>query len=558
MLRSLQIKNYALIDSLDIEFPAGLIIITGQTGAGKSIILGALSLVLGARSDTSMVGSSGDNCVVEAEFSVEGDEAVQAIIEENGLDWNGGILVIRRVMSKSGRSRSFVNDEPVNVRLLGEISDRLLDIHSQHATILLKDRQFQLSILDHYAGNSDLLEQCRQSYKSLVSAEKQLNEVSLRLDEAVKEKDYNRSRLDRLEAAGLKEGELEELEAEQKRLSNAEDIKESLFQAAACLSDQGREDVRELDTVLKEAVRLLSKTGTYIPEASVLADRVESARIDINDIKEEILKIESSVDVSAGTLEKVEERLSLLYDLLKIYSCGNVQELLAMKNELSENLLDTERIEEQKKMLEVRVGEHRKKLCSICEALHESRKGHLIDFENVVGNSIRNLELEKAVFEVRLTETEVSATGKDEVTFLFSASGNSPIEVSKCASGGEMSRIMLCLKAMLAKYTNMPSMVFDEIDTGVSGSVADKMGSMICAMGEDMQVFAITHLPQVAAKGDAHYLVTKEIEGEAPRTDIRKIEGEDRIMEIARMLSGSTITPEAVANARSFVGNNFK
>lgn len=555
MLKSLQVKNYVLIDSLDIEFPAGLIIITGQTGAGKSIMLGALSLVLGGKADPSMIGGSSDNCVVEAVFKVENDDAAKELVEENGWDWNGGELTIRRVLSRSGRSRCFVNDEPVGVSVLSGVADRLLDIHSQHSALLLKDSRFQLSMLDHYAGNIQTLDKCKETFRALVSMEKRLAELSLLIEKASQERDYNQAVLQRIEAANLKAGEVEELEAEQKQLANAEEIKASLFQAMNLLSNSGLEETADLNASLKDAVKLLSKAGAFIPAASELSSRLESARLEINDINQDVARMEASVDVSAERLEAVDNRLALIYELLNRNSCRTVEELIALRDSLSGSLFDSARLEDEKNSLMEDVEDKRKEVDALCETLREGRKKSLGGFVAEIQASIRGLELERAVFDVEMSEAPLSSTGKDAVRFLFSASGKNPIEVSKCASGGELSRIMLCLKAMMAKYANMPSMVFDEIDTGVSGSVADKMGSMICSMGNYMQVFAITHLPQVAAKGEAHYLVSKEISsGDNVRTSIKKISGKERVMEVARMLSGSAITPEAVANAEALIG----
>ena len=555
MLKSLQVKNYVLIDSLDIEFPAGLIIITGQTGAGKSIILGALSLVLGGKAEASVIGSASDSCVVEAVFKVENDDVAKEIVEENGLDWNGGDLTIRRVLSRSGRSRCFVNDEPVGVSVLSGMADRLLDIHSQHSALLLKDSRFQLSMLDHYAGNIPALDKCKEAFRALVSMEKRLAELSSLIEKAAQERDYNQAVFQRIEAANLKAGEVEELEAEQKQLANAEEIKSSLFQAMSLLSNSGLEETADLNAALKDAVKLLSKAGAFIPAASGLSSRLESARLEINDINQDVARMEAAVDVSAERLEAVDNRLALIYELLNRNSCRTVEELIALRESLSGSLFDTARLEEERDSLMKEVEYKRKEVDALCETLREGRKKSLGGFVAEIQTSIRGLELERAVFDVEISETALSSTGKDAVRFLFSASGKNPVEVSKCASGGELSRIMLCLKAMMAKYANMPSMIFDEIDTGVSGSVADKMGSMICSMGNYMQVFAITHLPQVAAKGEAHYLVSKETSsGDNVRTSIEKISGKERIMEVARMLSGSAITPEAVANAESLIG----
>lgn len=554
MLKSLQVKNYILIDSLDIEFPAGLIIITGQTGAGKSIILGALSLALGGKADPSMIGGSSDNCVVEAEFLIEEDETARELVVENGLAWNGGSLIIRRVLSSSGRSRCFVNDEPVSISLLGALADRLLDIHSQHSALLLKDKGFQLSMLDYYAGNMPLLDKSKRVFRELVSIERRLAELSEQIEKIAAEKEYNQSVYQKLEAARLRAGEIEELEAEQKRLANAEEIKGCLFQASSLLSAPEADGNADLNASLREAVKNLSKAGTFIPAASELSSRLESARVEINDINQDVLRMEASVEVSSERLEEVDNRLALIYDLLRRNSCLTVEELIGLRDSLSNSLFDSERLNEEKSKLSEALSQKKKEMDDVCEALRRARCQAIGSFTGEIQDSIRGLELDRAVFDVELYDIETSATGKDAVRFLFSASGKNLVEVSKCASGGELSRIMLCLKAMMAKYANMPSMVFDEIDTGVSGSVADKMGSMICSMGNDMQVFAITHLPQVAAKGDIHYLVSKEISLEDNiRTTIRKISGKERIMEVARMLSGSSITPEAIANAESLL-----
>lgn len=551
MLRSLQIRNYVLIDSLDIDFPAGLVIITGQTGAGKSIILGALSLLLGAKADASMVGENAENCIVEGEFHVKDDPAIREILDSNGMDWNGGDFIIRRVLGKSGRSRSFVNDEPVTVGVLSELAGRLIDIHSQHETLLLTDRTFQLSMLDHYAGNGDLLTECSQAYKNVQSLRGRLSEVEERLRRLSLEKDFNQSLYDKLEAANLRDGELEELEEEQKRLANAEELKENFFSVENILS--GSEDRDSFDSMLKEAVRQLDKAARYVEPAKELSARLESSRLEIEDILSEVTALEGSTEVSQDRLEQVEDRMSLLYDLMKKHGCRTVAELIAQRETLSEALYDSTALEEEQERLSKSLEDGEKALGEIAAKLHDSRMKAQKPFAEAIEKSIRFLELDNAVFEVEVVEAPVGASGSDAVKFLFSSTGKNPIDVARCASGGEMSRIMLCLKAMMARYANMPTLIFDEIDTGVSGSVADKMGSMICGMGKDMQVFAITHLPQVAAKGEAHYLVSKSSEGGRTATGISKISGEDRVLEIARMLSGAQITTQARENAKALL-----
>lgn len=562
MLKALHIKNYVLIDSLDIGFPAGLVIITGQTGAGKSILLGALSLVMGSRADSSVIGAAGDNCVVEAEFEVnDEDGSLRQYLDENEIDFDPvdgkGQLTIRRILNSNGRSRSFVNDSPAPLKVLSMLSSRLIDIHSQHETMLLRDKQFQMSMLDHFAGDSGLLQSCRTRWERLTGLKNDLDEVNANLSRTNAEKDYNQAQFERLDSAHLKDGELEELETEQKQLANAEEIKSSLYQVENYFSpsgDDAQDDRMSIDSMLKDSSRILDKLSLYIPSVSALSERIESARLELDDVLSEVSDLESGTEISDERLQEVEERLSLLYDLLKKYSCTQVSELIELRDRLSESLADTSVLEARKSALEKEIREAEKDLADACSDLHDARAKAVPGFSENICNSIRSLELDRAVFDVVLEPGKPGPDGSDTILFRFSSTGKSPVDVAKCASGGEMSRIMLCLKAMMARYTNMPSMIFDEIDTGVSGSVADKMGSMICSMGDYMQVFAITHLPQVAAKGDAHYIVTKEFDGDRAISSIRKISGEDRVMEVARILSGSRVTPEAIANAKSLLG----
>ena len=562
MLKELHIKNYVLIDSLDIEFPAGLVIITGQTGAGKSIILGALSLVLGSKADASMIGASGDTCVVEAVFEMkDSDGTMKSFLEENEIDYDSsdGELIIRRVLNASGRSRSFVNDSPAPLKVLSALSSRLIDIHSQHETMLLRDKAFQMSMLDRYADDGELLSACRRSWSELSAMRKELASVSEALAKMNAEQDYNQAQYSQLEAAALKDGELEELEAEQKQLANAEEIKTSLYQIENYFnpaSDDGQEDRLSIDSMLKESSRLLDRISAFIPSAAALSGRIESSRLELDDVLSDISAMESGTDVSNERLQAVEDRLSMLYDLMKKHSCANVGELIALRDKLAGELADTSVLESRKTALQKEIEAKDCELSDACAKLHDARAAAAPELAGEICSSIRSLELDRAVFEVVLQPAAPGPDGADTIAFLFSSTGKSPVDVAQCASGGEMSRIMLCLKAMMARYTNMPSMIFDEIDTGVSGSVADKMGAMICSMGSYMQVFAITHLPQVAAKGNAHYIVEKSFDGDRAVTTIRRISGEERVMEVARILSGSRVTPEAVANAKSLLGGN--
>ncbi len=558
MFKHLHVKNYVLIDSLDIEFPEGLVIVTGQTGAGKSIIIGSISLVLGGKADSSIIGEAGDNCVVEAEFDVDPDNAgLKAQLEDCGAEWDDGHLILRRVVARSGRSRAFVNDCPVNVTALSALSSTLIDIHSQHQTLLLHDRKFQLSALDYFAGNAALLAEYSSSYGSWMTQKAELEKLDATIRKMETERDYNAARFAQLDEAALREGELEELELEQKQLANAEDIKENLYAAENTIApEEGMEGRISMDEALRECERHMDKVMSFVPAAEGLKERLESTRIEIGDILDEVKKINSKVDVSPARLAEVDSRLSKIYDLLQKFSCREVSELIALREELNKTLLDTTELAEKRVELAAEVSASEAATRRLASELRECRQKAAPAFASALTTSLHFLELETAVFEVELQDAPLGPTGSDAVMFKFSASGKNPIDVAKCASGGETSRIMLCLKDMMARYTNMPTMIFDEIDTGVSGSAADKMGSMICRMGDNMQVFAITHLPQVAAKGRAHYLVSKALDPTSGKTltNIQMLSDDERIQELARMLSGSEITPEAIANAKSLLG----
>lgn len=546
MLRRLHIRNYVLIDALDMEFPDGLVIITGQTGAGKSILLGSLGLVGGAKADAAQILRGADSCVVEAEFEVApSDEGVRELLESNDLDWDDGRIVIRRVLAASGRSRCFVGDCPVPLQVLSDLAGRLFDIHSQHASLLLTDRKYQLRLLDRFAGDGELLGECSAAWRGLLAAESELNEAKTRLSSLQAEKDYNEAQLRQLDAAHLREGELEELEALHGELANSEQIKEALGTAAAALDE----------LPLRDARKALERIGSLVPAAAALAERIESSRIELDDVLSEVQALDERIGVSGESLESVEARMSTLYGLMTKFSCGSVGELIERREQYRSALFDSDNLESEIASLEKKSAAIRAEYDSICKSLHAVRSEAAPKLAAEVGESLRFLELDRSRFTVDISPAADGISGRDAVSLRFSASGGEPVDVAKCASGGEMSRIMLCLKAIMARFDGMPTLIFDEIDTGVSGSVADKMGSMICDMGRSMQVFSITHLPQVAAKGDAHYVVTKEYEGERAITRLGKVEGEARVMEIARLLSGSSVTPEAVANAKSLLND---
>ncbi len=551
MLHSLHIRNYILIDALDIEFPEGLVIITGQTGAGKSILLGALSLLSGAKADATLIPEGADSCVVEAEFAGQ-DETLDALLAEADVEADGGTLLIRRVVSRSGRSRSFINDCPVPVGLLQQVAERLVDIHSQHKSLLLTDPHFQLSVLDHFAGNAPRLSACRDAWRSLQDLRAQLAAERERLARLQADRDYNEAQWRQLDEAKLVPGELESLEEEQRGLAHAEQIKEALERSLSLLEPEG--ETPGVVAALKESARQLERIAAFLPSVSELQARLDSARIELDDITSEIGTLDRRVDLSPGRLEQVEERMSLLYTLLKKHNCSTIDELVAVRERYNEALFDATAADDRIHDLEQAVGEAEGRYRAVCAELSAARREAAPGFAAAITDSLHFLELDRAVFDVAVGDAPESATGTDRVSYLFSATGRDPVDVAKCASGGELSRIMLSLKAMMARFIGMPTLIFDEIDTGVSGSVADKMGRMICEMGRDMQVFSITHLPQVAAKGDAHFVVSKSVQPDGRTVStIREVQGEERTMEIARLLSGATISEAAVANARALL-----
>ena len=547
MIRSLHIENYVLIDSLDVVFPEGLVIITGQTGAGKSILLGALSLVLGAKADASFISSGVDSCVVEAEFDIEGNQELRTLLEDNDVEWDGGHLIVRRVLNRNGRSRSFVNDSPVSGSVLATLGASLVDIHSQHQSLLLSDKKFQLSVLDGFAGITEEVETCRHLWALFRGKSEELEGLRASADRMSFEYEYNAARLKQLRDAGLRDGELEELEDEQKMLSNSEEIKNALAHSA----------VLRPDASLKDAVRSLSKAVRYMPSLSELSDRLESARIELTDIFDELESKSEDVDFSQSRLEFVEERLSLIYGLLKKNSCDTVAELIGLEEKLASEIDGSSSVDERIRDMEAVVEAARREYDKSCVAIHEKRVSAASGFAEAMQKLLVSLEMGRAIFEVEVFEAQPGPSGTDSVSFKFSSSGSNPVDVARCASGGELSRIMLCLKSIMAGFSGMPTLVFDEIDTGVSGSVADRMGGMICGMGSRMQVIAITHLPQVAAKGNAHFVVSKSLSDSGSAvSSLKEVGGEERVNEIARLLSGAKITPQAVANAKALLNGD--
>ena len=544
MLKRLTIDNYALINHLDIAFPDGLVIITGETGAGKSILLGALSLLLGAKADVSAIGDKARNCVVEGEFDISGLN-----IDLGDIPSIGSSLIFRRVIAPSGRSRSFINDEPASAGALSALSSHLADIHAQHNHLLLSEENYQISILDYFAGCNEELAgygKCRAAYEAI---ERELAATVEKVGKLEGEVEYKQYQFEKIEQAAISDdNELEELKTEYNRLANAGQIAENIYGALSRLRSVPDSVVQNL----KEAAQLLRKCYTFVPDLEEIGNRLESCRIECKDIEEELAgRIDSSA-VSPEELSRVEQRIDLIEGLLKRFGLSSVKELTDfrdnLKNDIGELSAAQERLQELGREVAVAEGN----LKAAADTLSAKRREAAPHLCGAILEKLRPLGMPQARFEIEVSDAgKFLPSGADKVNFSFSANaGGVSQNLAKVASGGELSRIMLCLKDIMARYTGMPTMVFDEIDTGVSGSIADKMGEVIDDMGKHMQVFAITHLPQIAVKGKTHLLVYKEVENGRSVTGIRQLDGEARVMEIARMLSGSVLSDAAIENAR--------
>lgn len=543
MLKSLHIENYAIIEQLDIEFAPSLNIITGETGAGKSILLGALSLLGGARADASAISDGADSCVVEGTFSIEG-YGLEGLFEEQELDFDP-IVDIRRVISRSGKSRSFVGACPVSLQTLRAIADRLIDIHSQHQTLLLSRGDFQRQIVDAVAENASLVEKYRAVYERLLAIAREIDILRKAQADGAKMSDYLSFQIEELQTAAVRQGEQEELEAEQKQLSHAEEITSTL---AGVVSALDGEDQSVLSAVRQGAQALSRITANYAA-AEELAERLNSCYIELKDIASEVEDAASEVELDPRRLEKVDERLDLIYTLCKKHSLESGDELPALLAKFS---MQYEAIENGDQMIAQKEEEAAKaeiEARQLADKISETRRKTSPKIEKHIVESLLKLGIKHPQFAIEVAQTELNAYGADEVHFLFSANEKSaPQPIEGVASGGEMSRLMLSIKELVAKKLKMPTVIFDEIDTGVSGAVADAMGTIIENMGTQMQVINITHLPQVAAKGDHHYKVYKD-----SATHIVKLEDKERVAEIAAMLSGAAITDAARAQAKTLL-----
>lgn len=550
MLQKLSIRNYALIDSLNIEFDQGLNIITGETGAGKSIILGALSLILGQRAESRYFFNQDKKCVIEGTFLL-GDEKLKGLFEENDLDFFKESM-LRREISIDGKSRAFVNDTPVNLGILKQIGEALIDIHSQHATQEINDTDFQLLIVDSLANHSSLLSSYRTGFKQLKHTQQQLKDLIKKADEARSKQDYEQFLFNELEQAQLKPDEQEELEQELERLNHAEGIKRSLLSATALLTEN---EGNALD-LLKEASLQLGHVEKYDPAINALYERLKSSIIELKDIAAETATIEENTQLSAERLEQVQQRLDVLYGLQQKHRVASNAELLALQKELENNLNQLLSSDEQIETLKTDIEARAANLQKQARELSQNRKKAIQLVEGETSKTLKLVGMPNA--KLAFTQQELAELGKDgldDIALLFTANaGQAPGPVNKIASGGELSRLMLAIKALLAKHTSLPTLIFDEIDTGISGETALKVGEVIADLGKNMQVLSITHLPQIAAKGESHYFVYKNEASDKTTTGIRKLMPQERVTAIAEMLSGKNPGESAMQNARELLG----
>lgn len=550
MLKSLYIKNYALIDSLEIDFEQGFSVITGETGAGKSIILGALGLIVGQRADAKTIKMGESKCVIEGIFNISAYD-LKAFFTEREIDYDE-ICILRRELMSSGKSRAFINDTPVTLADLKELGNRLIDIHSQHQNLMLGDNQFQMHVVDALAGNANLLKEYNQIYTIYKDSEKKLKNLQDAITKSRQEEEYLRFQYTALDEAALKEGEQEELEAELEMLNHAEDIKSGLYKINILLSD----DERGIVAALKESLSVTHSLSKMYNRSEEMQQRLDTAYIDLKDLSSEVERMAGDIEFNPERLAFVEERLNKIYSLQKKYNIDTVAGLLALKYEINKKLENIDSFDQQLKEQQQEVADNKEKVDLLASKLSSKRKSAIKPMEETLTKKTSVLGMPNIRFECNISpKQEADITGIDNLEFLFSANKNVPLQpVSEIASGGEISRLMLCLKSMIAGATALPTIIFDEIDTGVSGEIADKMGQIMQEFGQSMQVIAITHLPQIAAKGRAHYLVYKTDDEKTTTTNLRKLSDKERLEEIARMLSGASLTDAAIQNARVMLG----
>lgn len=550
MLKSLFIRNFVLIDSLDIKFDKGFSVITGETGAGKSIILGALSLVLGQRADGKSIKNGSEKCVIEAVFDVS-KYKLEEFFHSNDLEYDAEVCILRRELFASGKSRAFVNDSPVSLTVIKELGSRLIDIHSQHQNLLLGDNRFQLKVIDVMAENDILLILYRKEYSRFLSLKRELKVLIEKAAQTKQEEDYVRFQLEQLTETCLVAGEQEELEQELETLSHAEEIKSSLYKVTQLLDGEEQGAVQ----LIKEALSTVDSLERYYPNAKEMAERLRSAYIDMNDLASETDGLKEDIEFNPERLEWVNDRLNTLYSLEQKHRVSTVEELIELQSKYEEQLKEIDSFDEQIEALNKQLEVSHRELLQQASVLSEQRKIASKAIASQLVEMIMPLGMPNTRFAIDfVAKPEPESDGMDEIRFMFSANKSAELQpVAQTASGGEISRLMLCIKAMIAGFTALPAIIFDEVDTGVSGDIADKMGEIMQDLGAKMQVFAITHLPQIAAKGKEHYFVYKEDTDDRTVTRIKKLNKEERVKEIARMLSGASLTDASVANAKELL-----
>lgn len=551
MIQTLHISNYALIDSLDIEFHGGLNILTGETGAGKSIILGALSLLLGGRADTKAVRHHNVKSVIEASFSVDGYNSLHDFCQENDIDWDPAGMILRREISPTGRSRAFINDSPVNLTVLQTAALQLIDIHSQHQNLLLASPPYQLRVIDSLAQNGPELERLAQAYDVYRQAVRRYRHERRAIEQAKEDEEFLRFQYQRLKEADLSDpAELEELEHERELLINMADVKNSL----AIIVNALQEGEENADSLVKAAIDESGSLSDLIEEADSLTDRLHQVRVEIQDIAQTYSAYERDLNSDPARLDAVEERLNLIYDHLRRHKVETIAELITLRDDMKTRLRSIVRGGETLQALELAAKQAKRDALEIAAGISKKRHEEARRFAAILKERALPLGMKNLQCEITVRDTELSVTGIDQVEFLFAFNKNQPLlPVGNTASGGEISRLMLSIKSIVADKMQLPSIIFDEVDTGVSGDVADKMGRMMRHIAGNIQVIAITHLPQVAAKGSSHYKVFKQDTDTATVTRIRELTPDERVSELALMLSGSTVTPSALDAARALL-----
>ena len=550
MLKHLYIKNFTLIDTLDIELHPGFSVITGETGAGKSIILGAIGLLLGQRADSKTIKQGADKCVIEAHFDLSRYN-MESFFTENDIEYDLDDCIVRRELTASGKSRAFINDTPVQLSMLKELGDRLMDIHSQHQNLLLNKQDFQLNVVDILADDTKELDAYRQTFSEYRKAEQELSQLREDIERNRQNVDFLQFQYQELSSANLKEGELEELEQKSDTMTHSEDIKSALYEADSAFQDEDNGIIRSL----RSSISALNGISKVFPDAKELTERMDSAYIELKDIASEISDHLEDIDFDPSELDSVNNRLDKLYDLQKKYRAETIEELITTRDDLQQKLNNIENSDEALESLQASVAKLRADVEKKADSLTKLRTKAAQLIEKDMQGRLVPLGMPNVRFSISITKEQPGTYGQDKVAFLFSANTSTPLQpVSQVASGGEIARVMLSLKAMISGAVKLPTIIFDEIDTGVSGKIAEKMAEIMQEMGNnERQVISITHLPQIAALGSTHYKVSKEETAQGTTTSMTMLTPDERVREIAQMLSGSDVSDAAIQNAKELL-----